>query len=113
MLLAILTILIEVIQALTFSVTVGRYGNNAVLRYPVADKLHWVEVCVETEGYDPKSPSAEGWQANSCWVPRFKVEELRLEPGTTSLRAHLHISEDGYRSWLHTPVIQVRPRPSY
>src|SRR3990167_1354098 len=97
----LMVLVVSVIQALTFSVTVGRYGQNAVLRYPVADKVYWIEVCVEAEGYDPKTPYGEGWQSNSCWVPRFKVEELRLDPGTVTLKARLHISEDGHRSILH------------
>ena len=107
-----LVLLLELIQALTFSVTVGRYGQHATLRYPVADKVSWVEVCVEAEGYYENRPGAEGWNSMSCWVPRFKVEELRLDPGTVTIAAHLNISEDGYRSWLHTPVINVRPRPT-
>lgn len=107
-----LMMVLEIIQALTFSVTVGRYGQHATLRYPVADKVSWIEVCVLAEGHDISRPDSDDWQRNSCWVPRFKVEELRLDPETVTIRASLHISEDGRRSWLHTPTVNVRPIPS-
>jgi hypothetical protein len=99
-------------DALTFSVTISRSGNVATLRYPTGAKLALVEVCIETEGYYPNHPDADGWEDTSCHEPRFRIEEHRLRPGAVSLRAHLNISEGGYRSWIHTPVIAVRPRPS-
>ena len=93
---------------LTFSITLSQSGTNVVLRYPTGDKLQWLEVCVETAGY---GKSGE-WNTLSCWIPRFKTEDFKLNYGTVRIKAHLHISEDGHRSWLHTPVIQVRPEPS-
>lgn len=108
-----LSLVVAVIQAITFSVTINRYGTTATLRFPeVTAKLFLVEVCVYTEGYDPKTPTAEHWIRQSCWEPRFKTEELRLAPGTLKLKAQLEISEDSHHSVLHTPVIQVRPEPT-
>lgn len=100
-----LTTILVIVQALTFSVTVGRNTQNVTLRYPVADKVAWIEVCVEVNGYARE----ERIQQTSCWGPRFKVEEYQLPVWATTIRGILEISEDGYRSILRTPVIQVRP----
>lgn len=94
---------------LTFSLTINRFGTNAVLRYPVATGVTWVEVCTEIEGVDPKS--SDRWFINSCWTPRFAVEEVKLPPGSLSIRAVLEITEDSHHSFLRTPKQQVRPEP--
>jgi hypothetical protein len=99
-------------DALTFSVTISRSGNAATLRYPQGEGITALEVCVESEGYYPNHPDADDWYDNSCHEPRFRIEEHRLRPGAVSLRAHLRLSEDGYKYWVHTPVVAVRPRPS-
>lgn len=102
----IISVLMEIIALLTFSLTVHRNGDAITLRYPEADKLRWVEVCVESEG---KYADRSEWYDLSCWEPRFVTEERRLKDGALHVRATLEITEDGHHSKLRTPVMQVRP----
>lgn len=104
------SLLLAVVEA-TFAITVSQGGQTLRIQYPVAEKLYWVEVCVEAEVAYQSGPDVEVLVTTSCWEPRFKIEQWKLAPGTLSVRGHLTISEDSRRSTLHTPVIQVRPRP--
>lgn len=103
--------LLLVVQAITFSLTVNRFGTNITLRYPVAEKVDLIEVCVEAEGIDEQHPSSAHWYQNECWAPRFNVEQFTLRAGTVHVRAHLTLSESSHREKLSTPVWQVRPEP--
>ena len=93
--------IVAIIQALTFTLTVNHTGQRATLHYPVADHVRWIEVCVIANGTD-------GWSRNSCWTPRYKTEEVPIDPRTVTISAHLAVREHGYRSWFHTPVTRVR-----
>ena len=101
-------LLVQLMQALTFSITVSQDATRTTLRYPAAEGVSWLQVCVESEGRGERD---EPWYANSCWEPRFPTEEYRLAPDAYYVRAHLTIDQDGKRSTLHTPVLQVRPEP--
>jgi len=107
-----MTTMILLIAALSFTLTVSQYGTNVVLRYPEAPGVHWVEVCVESEGINPKNPGAEHWYKRSCYEPTYRTEMYNLVEGTIHVRAHLEISQDSVHSFLHTPVYQVRPEPT-
>ena len=101
-----------IILAITFSMTIGRQGDHVQLRYPDAPDVTWTEVCVWTQGeaQDGRDPDVyHEWETTSCWTPRFRLEEMRLAPGTLKAKATLTIDEGGRRNTLTTPVVQERP----
>lgn len=84
-----------------FVITVGQYGDRIGLHYPHEDEhLRWEQVCVYSTGDQ---------EHTSCWVPRFGLEEYRLEMGTVRVKGVLTVNEDGVRRDLVTPEIPVRP----
>ena len=107
--------LLWIVRALLFSMTIGRLGDHITLRYPVADHVAWVEVCVTAEGNYPKnlaSDPSEHWTTTSCWEPANQTEDYRLQSGTLRVGAELEINEDSHHSFLRTGVKQVRPEES-
>ena len=101
-------LVIQLMQAITFSMTVSQDLTRVMLRYPVSEGVSWLQVCVESEG---RGEQDEPWYTNSCWEPRFVTEEYPLVPNAYHVRAHLTIDQDGKRSTLHTPVLQVHSEP--
>ena len=100
-----LALLLAIVEAITFSITVSQDHTRVFLRYPVVQGLTWLQTCVEAEG---GSFSAPTWYVSSCWEPRERTEEYKLKPDARHVRGHLQIDFDGKRSTLVTPVMRVR-----
>lgn len=107
-----ITLLLTIVEALMFTLTVARSGDHVTLRYPTNPGIVWTEVCVESEGRSGRLDDPNGtWYKNSCWEPANAIEDYALLPGALHVRAHLTVNHDGQRVMLDTPVWQVRPEP--
>lgn len=104
----------ETPKALTFAITVYRSGSKIALHYPKADNVHWIEVCVVTNGKvnDKFSPgNYTEWTETVCWPPRFGLEDFPLRVGALKVTASLVIKEGETKETLIVRA-QVRPEPT-
>lgn len=92
--------LLQLLHAITFSLTVNKPHNLITLSYP--EKVVWVRVCVESAGVK------ESFYHEYCWTPETPIEEFYLDAKTAHVRASLEIREGNRRSTLITPVWQVK-----
>lgn len=93
-----------IVALITFSLTVGRSGQQVMIRYPSGAKLTVLEMCLTQHIGDS--------YRESCWEPRKDTpsEEVALDPQVSTIQGILTINEDGHREVLRTPVVTVHPQ---
>lgn len=104
-------VLVAMVAALTFSVTLNQKRDTVTLRYPVADKVAWVETCLYQIGH---TESEGDWDSVACWNPSNDshrvTEQVKLKAGVNFMQATLEISEEGHHSILQSPAFVVHPK---
>lgn len=101
-------------EKLPFAITVYKYAQKIALHYPHRDNVQWIRVCVVSEGKldDKYHPGQyERFRQESCWQPRFGLEDYPLKIGTLTVTASLELKVDDEPKTLIVRAV-VRPEPT-
>ena len=110
----VILLMLALTTSYPFTITLYRNSNGVTLRYPKGENIHWLDVCVLSEGKvsDRFNPdNAIPWSQVSCWEPRFSLEQYTFRPGALRAQAVLMIKDGEEVITLRTEVVQVRPEP--